>query len=306
MPLAVQFFEHGTTNVLRVVDLPPLTAGPGQVRVAVRAAGVNPIDWKILRGYMRESAPLGLPCGLGSEMAGVVDQVGKGVTVFRVGDPVLGASITAAYAQSALADPAALVAKPATVPWAVAGTLAGAGVAAWEALDRLKVVAGETLLIHAAAGGVGTFAVQMAVERGIRVIGTASGRNHGHLRSLGAEPVSYGEGLAGRVRSISPRGVDAVLDASGRGEIAASIALAGGPSRVLTLVALEAACMGIQVYATGPGEGGGPALRGILALMRDGRLRVPICGAYSLERAAVALRMSESGRLCGKLVLLVT
>lgn len=138
-------------------------------------------------------------------MAGVVDQVGEGVTGFSVGDEVLGASITPSYAQSALADPAALVAKPASVPWEVAGTLAGPGITAWEVLNKLKVAKGETLLVHAAAGGVGTFAVQLAVARGVRVIGTASERNHEQLRSLGAEPVTYGKGLVERVRAISPR-----------------------------------------------------------------------------------------------------
>lgn len=186
----------------------------------------------------------------------MVDQVGEGVTAFSVGDEVLGASVTPSYAQSALADPAALVARPASVPWEVAGTLAGTGITAWVALDKLKVTEGETLLVHAAAGGVGTFAVQLAVARGARVIGTASEPNHEQLRSLGAEPVTYGEGLVDRVRAIAPQGVDAVLDASGRGEIPASIELAGGPSRVLTLVAFDAADTGIQVHTTVPGEGG--------------------------------------------------
>lgn len=204
MSLAVQFTEYGTPDVLRIVDVPPLTAGPGQVRLAVRAAGVNPIDWKILHGSMRQVMPVDLPGGLGSDVAGVVDQVGEGVTAFSVGDEVLGASITPSYAQSALADPAALVAKPASVPWEVAATLAGTGITAWEVLNKLKISTGETLLVHAAAGGVGTFAVQLAVARGARVIGTASERNHEQLRSFGVEPVTYGEGLVDRVRAISP------------------------------------------------------------------------------------------------------
>ncbi|WP_405876838.1 NADP-dependent oxidoreductase [Streptomyces sp. NBC_01136] len=304
MSLAVQFSEYGNTDVLRVVDVPPPTPGPGQVRLAVRAAGVNPIDWKILHGYMSQMMPLDLPAGLGADVAGVVDQVGEGVTAFSVGDEVLGASVTPSYAQSALADPAALVARPASVPWEVAGTLAGTGITAWVALDKLKVTEGETLLVHAAAGGVGTFAVQLAVARGARVIGTASEPNHEQLRSLGAEPVTYGEGLVDRVRAIAPQGVDAVLDASGRGEIPASIELAGGPSRVLTLVAFDAADTGIQVHTTVPGEGGPQALQDILALMEEGRLRVPIFRTFPLEEAAAALQVSQSGHLGGKIVLL--
>ncbi|MEV4016827.1 NADP-dependent oxidoreductase [Nonomuraea angiospora] len=300
MSLAVQFSEYGTPDVLRVVDVPPPTAGPGQVRLA----GVNPIDWKILHGYMSQVMPLDLPGGLGSDVAGVVDQVGEGVTAFSVGDEVLGASITPSYAQFALADPAALVAKPASVPWEVAGTLAGAGITAWEALNKLKVTRGETLLVHAAAGGVGTFAVQLAVDRGVHVIGTASEGNHEQLRSLGVKPVTYGKGLVERVRGISPRGVDAVLDASGRGEIPDSIELAGGPERVLSLVAFDAAGSGIQIHMAEPGAGGPQALGDILALIKAGRLRVPIQRTYPLGEVAAALEVSQSGHLGGKLVLL--
>ncbi|WP_329329652.1 NADP-dependent oxidoreductase [Streptomyces mirabilis] len=304
MSLTVQFSEYGSTDVLSVVDVPPPTPGPGQVRLVVRAAGVNPIDWKILRGYMSQVMPLDLPAGLGSDVAGVVDQVGAGVTAFEVGDEVLGASITPSYAQSALADPAVLVAKPASVSWEVAGSLAGPGITAWEVLDKLEIAKGETLLVHAAAGGVGTFAVQLAVARGARVIGTASESNHEQLRSLGAEPVTYGEGLVDRVRAIAPQGVDAVLDASGRGEIPDSIDLAGGPARVLTLVAFDAADTGIHVHMSAPGENGAQALRDILNLMEQGRLRVPIWRTFPLAEAADALQVSQAGHLGGKIVLL--
>ncbi|WP_381798816.1 NADP-dependent oxidoreductase [Streptomyces niveus] len=304
MSLAVRFSEYGTTDVLRVVDVPPPTAGPGQVRLTVRAAGVNPIDWKILHGYMSQVMPLDFPAGLGSDVAGVVDQVGEGVTAFSVGDEVLGTSLTPSYAQFALADPAALVAKPASLPWEVAGSLAGAGITAWEALNKLKIAEGETLLVHAAAGGVGTFAVQLAVDRGVRAIGTASEGNHERLRSLGAKPVTYGKGLVERVRGISPQGVDAVLDASGRGEIPDSIELAGGPARVLSLAAFDAAESGIQIHITERGTGGPQALRDILALIEAGRLRVPIQRTYPLGEVAAALEVSQSGHLGGKLVLL--
>src|SRR2546422_692175 len=155
MPLRVQFSEYGTTDVLPLVGVAARTAGPGQVRLAVRAAGVNPADWKIMQGFMRQQVALSFPAGLGLDVAGVVDQVGDGVTAFKVGDEVLGFSLTPAYAQFALADPASLVAKPAKVPWEVAGSLAGAGGTAWNVLQELGVTRGETLLIHAAAGGGG-------------------------------------------------------------------------------------------------------------------------------------------------------
>ncbi|MER6957635.1 NADP-dependent oxidoreductase [Streptomyces sp. NPDC000618] len=304
MSLAAQFSEYGGSDELGIVEVSTPSAGPGQVRLAVRAAGVNPIDWKILSGHVREMIPLVLPAGLGSDVAGVVDQVGEGVTAFSVGDEVLGASLTPSYAQFALADPAALVAKPASVAWEVAGSIVGAGSTAWGVLDRLKVTEGETLLVHAAAGGVGTFAVQLAVARGARVIGTASEGNHEQLRSLGAEPVTYGPGLVERVRAISPEGVDAVLDASGRGEIPDSIELAGGPARVLSIVAFDAADKGIQLFANNAEETGTQALREIVALIEGGRLRVPIWRTYSLEQAAEALDASRCGHLGGKLVLL--
>src|ERR1700692_2405458 len=185
----VQFSEYGGTDVLRVVDAPDLSAGPGQVRIAVRAAGINPIDSKILQGFMAEVMPLALPAGLGSDLAGVVDEVGAGVTEFRVGDEVMGSSLTPAISESALADPANLVPKPADVSWEVAGSVGGGGGTAWTVPTRLNIRAGETLLIHAAAGGVGTFAVQLAVARGARVIGTASERNFGDSESVGAAPV---------------------------------------------------------------------------------------------------------------------
>jgi NADPH:quinone reductase-like Zn-dependent oxidoreductase len=305
MPLSVQFPTYGTTEVLRTVDAAPLTAGPGQVRLRVHAAGVNPADWRIMQGLMRDQIPLHLPAGLGSDVAGVVDQVGAGVTSFHVGDQVLGTPLTPAFAQSALADPAVLVPKPDDISWEIAASLPGAGGTAWTALEELGVVSGETLLVHAAAGGVGTFAVQLAVARGARVIGTASEHNHEQLRSFGAIPVLYGPGLAERIRAIAPQGVDAVLDASGRGEIPVSIELAGGPDRILTLVAFDAIDTGIRAHVGGAGANGVRALRDILTLIRDERLRVLISRTYGLTDAAAALDESRAGHVSGKIVLVM-
>jgi NADPH:quinone reductase-like Zn-dependent oxidoreductase len=304
MARTVQFSEYGGTDVLRVVDVPDLSAGPGQVRVAVRAAGINPIDSKILHGFMAELMPLTLPAGLGSDLAGVVDEVGAGVTKFELGDEVLGSSLTPALSESALADPANLVIKPPDISWEVAGALTGAGGTAWTVLNQLDIRAGETLLIHAAAGGVGTFAVQLAVARGARVIGTASERNFQYLKSIGAEPVSYGDGLLQRIRAIAPNGVDAVLDASGRGEIPLSIELAGGPDRVLTLVAFDSADTGIQVFAGGTDDERGPALREIVALIEKRALTVPIWRTFPLDETGAALDASDAGHLNGKIVVL--
>jgi len=304
MPRAVQFDHYGGTDVLQVVDIAAPTAGPGQVRLRVRAAGVNPIDGKMLQGLMTNEITLQLPAGLGSDVAGVVDQVGEGVTDLAVGDAVLGSSVTPSFAEYALAAPADLIGKPDDLDWAVASTLAGAGGTAYTALRRPNLQAGQTLLIHAAAGGVGTFAVQLAVAHGVRVIGTASEANHDYLRSIGAVPVSYGDGLEQRVRSVAPDGVDAVLDASGRGEIPLSIQLTGDPHRVLTLVAFDAADTGIQINVGGAGSDLGPALRELVGLLEQRRLTVPIWRTYPLAQAAAALDASGAGHLNGKIVLL--
>ncbi|MCX8564963.1 NADP-dependent oxidoreductase [Mycolicibacterium mucogenicum] len=303
MSRIVQFAEYGIPEVLRVVDAEPPVPGPTQVRIAVRAAGVNPIDWKIVAGYMRELIPLELPAGVGSDVAGVVDAVGSEVTEWAVGDEVLGRSTTGAFADYALAESADVVRKPAGVSWDVAGSLAGAGGTAYAVLKKLGVKAGETLLIHAAAGGVGTFAVQLAKAQGVNVIGTAGESNQEYLRSLGATPVVYGDGLAERIRAVAPQGVDAVLDASGRGEIPLSIELTGNPARVLTLVAFDAAATGIQVHAGGSGNELGAALRELAALAGQARLVVSISQTFPLTEAAAALSASMTGHGHGKIAI---
>ncbi|PJK21309.1 NADP-dependent oxidoreductase [Mycolicibacterium goodii] len=302
MPRTVQFAEYGGPDVLTVVDTAPPTPGPGQVRLRVRAAGLNPIDWKIVAGFMRDVMPIDLPAGVGSDVAGIVDAVGPGVTEWVVGDEVLGRSATGAFAEYALAAASELIGKPDGIGWEVAASLAGAGGTAHAVLEELGLKTGETLLIHAAAGGVGTFAVQLARARGANVIGTASESNHDYLRSIGATPVRYGDGLLERVRAAAPHGVDAVLDASGRGEIPLSIELTGNPQRVLTLVAFDQADTGIQVHAGGAGPSLSKALDDIVALITDGRLQVSITGAYPLEQAAAALDASRTGHATGKIV----
>jgi NADPH:quinone reductase-like Zn-dependent oxidoreductase len=306
MARAIRFREHGGTDVLELAEIPDVEPGPGQVRLAVRAAGVNPFDWKVLHGRV-PGFPKAFPAGLGNDVAGVVDALGEGVTSFAVGDPVLGQSATPSYATSALAAADRLIAKPDTLPWEVAAGLGGAGGVAWKVLERLGVAEGDTLLVHAAAGGVGTFAVQLGVARGARVIGTASEANHDLLRSWGAVPVRYGDGLARRVREIAPGGIDAALDASGRGdELPVSVELAGGPERVLTIARFDDVPEGVTIHGGGSMGDLQPALREIVALIGEGRLQVPIGGTYPLEDAAAALDASEQGHLAGKIVLVTS
>ncbi|MGE2735946.1 NADP-dependent oxidoreductase [Mycolicibacterium vaccae] len=303
MPRTAQFAEYGEPDVLKLADTAVPAPGPGQVRVAVRAAGVNPIDWKIVSGFMREQFPLRLPAGTGSDVAGVVDEIGPGVTEFAVGDEVLGASATPSFADYALAEVGNLVGRPANMSWETAGSLAGAGGTAYTVLQKLGLSAGDTLLIHGAAGGVGSFATQLARARDVRVIGTASERNHDYLRSLGATPVTYGDGLLERVRAVAPQGVDAVLDTSGRGEIPMSIELTGDPAKILSLVAFDAADSGIQLHTDGPGDLLAQALRELAALFAEGALTVNISRTYSLADVVAAMEDSRQGHLSGKIVI---
>ncbi len=305
MPRAVRFSRFGGPEVLEIVDVPELRPGPGEVRVAVRAAGVNPFDWKVRRGYMAggATAPDG-PQGLGQDLAGVVDEVGPDVTAFAVGDEVLGSGLSPAYAEQALARPADLVARPADVPWDVAGGVTGTGRTAFRTLQLLGVAAGETLLVHGAAGGVGFIAVQLAVARGVRVVGTARQSNHEQLRSVGVLPVTYGDGLEERVRDVVPDGVDAVLDATGHGVLALSVRLAGGPERVLTIADGRAAEHGVRFSSGDDGARMTGALEEIVAMVAAGTLSVPVARTYPLAEVADAHRLSESGDAGGKIVLL--
>jgi len=199
MMKAVRFSRFGGTGVLEIVDLPDPHPGPGQVRIAVRAAGVNPSDWKHRKGLMDAE----LPQTMGHEAAGVVDELGEGVADITVGDRVFGLSAEGA-AQAELAVLSYYAPVPRSLDFTGAAALPAAIETATRALDQLGVGNGSTLLINGASGSVGSAAVQLAAARGARVIGTASPANHDYLRSLGAEPVAYGEGLVERVRALAP------------------------------------------------------------------------------------------------------
>jgi NADPH:quinone reductase-like Zn-dependent oxidoreductase len=304
MAQAVRFTQYGDPDVLEVVDVPDPVPGPGQVRLRVRAAGVNPADHKMRRGLWSGGKALKEPRGLGFDVAGVVDALGEGVTGIALGDEVLGQPAGPAYGELALADPAKLVAKPAEVPWEVAGGLGVASRTAYRVLELLGVRAGETLLVHAAAGSVGIVASQLAVARGATVIGTAGPGNQEFVRGLGVTPVVYGEGLRERVLAVAPDGVDAVLDASGRGELADSVALAGGPERVLTIAANDAAEHGVTFSESDGDIDTSPALPEVVGLVAQGRLRFPVWRTYPLSDVREAHRASEAGHLTGKIVLL--
>jgi NADPH:quinone reductase-like Zn-dependent oxidoreductase len=297
---AVIFTEYGGPEVLQVGDVPEPHAGPGQVRIAVRAAGVNPIDWKARSGAMREFMPLDFPVVDGREASGVVDEVGDGA-VASAGDEVFGFAVGGAAAEYAVLDDFAR--KPAAVSFEEAGGLPVAvetSVRVFNVLGGLSE--GQTIVINGAAGGVGTAAVQLAKARGARVIGTASEGNHDFLRSLGAEPTTYGDGLVERVRALAPDGVDLAFDTAGKGGIPALIELTGDPARVATIADFGAGQLGVKV--TGGADGRAPgALEEAATLIEAGRFSLPVAETFPFDRAADAHRASEGGHVRGKLVL---
>jgi NADPH:quinone reductase-like Zn-dependent oxidoreductase len=298
---AVQFSQFGGPEVLEVVELPDPQPAAGQIRVAVRAAGINPIDWKVRRGDMGGE----LPQTTGREVAGVVEHLGEGVSDVAVGDEVFGfAADGGGVAELALSEDYAPI--PPALGFAQAAALPVAIETATRTLDLLGVAAGQTLVVNGAAGGVGSAAVQLARFRDARVIGTASEANHEYLRSLGVEPTTYGEGLAERVRALAPEGVDRALDAAGGGALSALVELTGDPQHVVTIADYQGA------QATGAQFSGGMgstravhALRDIAPLIEAGSFSLPVAQTFALEEIGQAHRISESGHVRGKLVVVV-
>jgi NADPH:quinone reductase-like Zn-dependent oxidoreductase len=298
---AVTFTEHGGPEVLGVRDADEPHAGPGEVRIAVRAAGVNPIDWKARSGMLRDVMPVEFPVIDGREAAGVVDEVGEGVEGVSAGDEVFGFSVAGAAAEYAVLDDFAR--KPAGLSWEEA---AGLPVAVETSVRVFNVLGGlgedRTIVVNGAAGGVGTAAVQLARARGARVIGTASEANHEFLRSLGAEPTTYGEGMVERIRALAPDGVDLAFDTAGKGAIPDLIELTGDPAKVATIADFGAAALGAKV--TGGGDGRAPgALEEAAALIEKGEFSLPVAEVFGFDRAGDAHRASEGGHVRGKLVL---
>lgn len=298
---AVVFEEFGGPEVLRTEDVAEPHAGPGEVRVKVHAAGVNPMDFKIRRGWVQGFIDTTFPATPGVEVAGVVDEVGEGAD-FAIGDEIVGWSKTGSYAEHAVVGN--VVAKPAGVQWEQAVGLPVAGETAQRVLDELQLKSGETLLVHGAAGGVGSIAVQLAKAAGATVIGTASPANHEFLREIGAIPVAYGEGLVDRVREAAPQGIDAVFDVAGYGGLQESIELRGGTDRIVTIADMQAGKLGVAVSGGGTTtpEEVRTGLTNQLQAVADGRLRVRIAETFPLTEAAKAQELSESGHARGKLV----
>jgi NADPH:quinone reductase-like Zn-dependent oxidoreductase len=298
---AVIIDEFGGPEVLRVGDREMPEPDAGQVRVRVRAAGVNGVDAAIRSGDAQQMFPTKLPTVLGLEIAGVVDASGPNVDGLAVGDEVLSLADGGGYAEYALSTTVAP--KPAELGWAEAAALPVAAETALRVLNMLEVARDDTVLIHGAAGGVGTVAVQLALSRGATVIGTASEANHDYLREIGATPVVYGEGLVDRVRAVAPDGIDAVFDAAGQGALPDSIELRGGTSRIVTIADPAAFRLGVTFSGEAAHDAG--ALAEVARQAADGRLRVTVGETYPLEEAPAAQESVATGHGRGKVVLLV-
>ena len=297
---AVQFNQYGGLEVLRVVEVDEPHAGPGQVRIAVRAAGVNPSDWKRREGQYREFEPeFTFPAGLGVEASGVVDEVGPGVSKVSVGDAVFG------FGENTMARYAVLTHwahKPDDLSFEVAGGLPVIVDTATRALDEVGIKSGETLLASGAAGGIGSAVIQFARLRGISVIGTASAQKHDYLRGLGAVPTTYGPGLAERVRELAPGGVDAALDLAGSGIIPELIKIVGDPSRVLSVADFSAEQYGAK-FSHGPPKHPERIFADVARLCSEGLFHLRVEQAFALEQTAEAQEVSARGRVTGKLII---
>jgi NADPH:quinone reductase-like Zn-dependent oxidoreductase len=297
---ALQYNTYGGPEVLQWAEAPEPHAGPGQLRIAVRAASVNPIDWKALTGMLSGGEPLAGTGYLGYDAAGVVDEVGDQVTGIAVGDEVFGRGQNT-QAQYAVLD--AWAAKPPSIDWAVSAAAGVAGETSERGLRLLEVNAGDTLFVDGGAGGVGAVAVQMALARGAKVIASASEANHDYLREIGATPVGYGQGLAERVRAAAGGPVDAVLDVAGKTPVQDLIGLASEPSQVVSIANYAAGQAGARVSGGGADSRPMEALALVAELLAQNKLVIKV-QTFPVDRAAEAYRISQSGHVRGKLVLI--
>ena len=296
---ALQFKAYGGPEVLEWAEAPDPHPGPGQIRISVRAASVNPIDWKLFSGMMSGGEPMAGTGYLGYDAAGVVDEVGEGVTDVSVGDEVFGRGRDT-QAEYAVLD--AWAAKAPSIDWAVAAAAGVAGETAERGLRLLDVNAGDTLFVDGGAGGVGAATVQMAVARGARVIASASEANHDYLREIGATPVLYGEGMAERVRAAAAGPVDAVFDVAGKTPVEDLISLAPTPSQVVSIANFAAGQAGARVTGGGADSRPMEALAEVGELLAENKLVFKV-QTFPFDRAAEAYRISQAGHVRGKLVL---
>ena len=304
MPQAVRFDEYGGIDVLRVTEVDRPVPGPGQVLVRMVAAGINPGEAKIRQGLLAHRWPATFPSGQGSDLAGVVEELGPDVTGLAVGDEVIGFTDNrASHAELVVTEAANLIHKPAGVSWEAAGSLYVAGATAWAMVHAVSLGPGDIVVVSGAAGGVGSIAVQLARIAGATVIGLASEANHPWLISHGVIPVSYGEGVADRIREASGGPVDAFLDTQGGGYVELAIELGVRPERIDTIADFTAKqTYGVKIDGNAVG-GNARVLAELAALVDQGRLEIPVANVYPLARVQDAYRELEQGHTHGKIVL---
>jgi NADPH:quinone reductase-like Zn-dependent oxidoreductase len=305
MPKAVRYRRFGGVDVLEVDDVPRPTPGPGEVLVRVRAAGINPGEAKIREGVFAAVWPSTFPSGQGSDLAGVVAEVGEGVGTVAVGDPVIGfTDERASQAEYVVVEAGNVTPKPARVPWEVAGALFVAGTTAIAAVRAVGPRPGDTVVVSGAAGGVGSLAVQLAHRAGAHVLGIAGPQNHDWLRDHGITPVAYGGDLAGRIREAAPTGVDGFVDTYGGGYVALAIDLGVVPDRIDT-IADDTAVEEYGVRGDGNAAAGdADTLAELADMVAVGELDVPIAATYPLDEVRAAYTELAKGHTRGKIVLI--
>jgi NADPH:quinone reductase-like Zn-dependent oxidoreductase len=304
---AITFAEFGDPDILALTDVPDPKVGPGEVLIRVRSASVNPVDWKVAMGYLAPLMHVEFPAIPGWDVAGVVEAVGLDTPEWSVGDEVIAYARKdwvhgGTFAELVTAPVRTVARKPTSLDWNQAAGLPLAGLTAYQLLHRLGTKAGDTVLIHAAAGGVGLLGVQIARALGARVIGTASEGNHDFLRDLGAEPVTYGDGLAERVRALAPDGVDVVAD------------FVGGVLEETLAVLKEGGTHGSVTDGTVAEHGGlsiwvrpdAHDLAALADLADVGKLTVPVAQVFALRDAAKAFELSQGGHVRGKIAIEVS
>ncbi len=302
---AVRFDEYGGVDVLEVREVDDPVAGAGEVLVAVKAAGINPGEIAIREGRLHERWPATFPSGEGTDLAGVVQTIGEGVSAFAVGDEVLGwTEQRASHAELVVVPVEQLTAKPPSISWEVAGSLFVVGFAAYASVHAVAPQPGETVVVSAAAGGVGSVAVQLARRTGANVIGLASERNHDWLRRHDIVPVTYGDGQAERIREAAGGAIDAFIDTFGGGYVEEAIELGVAPQRINTIIDYDAV-QRLGVHAEGTHSiASAPLLAEIAGLVADGSLEVPIARTYPLDRVRDAYSELAQRHSHGKIVLL--
>jgi NADPH:quinone reductase-like Zn-dependent oxidoreductase len=305
MPKAVRYAQFGGIDVLRVDEVERPVPGDQQVLVRVKAAGINPSEAVIRTGALAKVFPSTFPSGQGSDLAGIIEEVGAGAGGFSPGDEVIGfTQQRASQAELVLVEVGDLTHKPEKVSWEVAGGLYVVGVTAWGAVHAVQPKEGETVVISGAAGGVGSLAVQLARRTGATVIGLASAGNHEWLKSHGVIPVAYGDGVADWIRAVAPSGADAFIDTHGDGYVELALTLGVAADRIDTIADFAAA----EKYGvkTDGGTAAGPGaivLAELVGLIADGHLEVPIANVYPLAQVRAAYTELERRHTHGKIIL---